>query len=274
MASPRPRPTEASDEPVRSSAAGQSDALLVAALQAGRADARRLLFERYGNYVERLVVRVLGLDAEVPDLINEVFARALERIAHVADPAALKGWLGSVALFTARAFLRDRRSRRRFLGFFWPTPRASPALLRAPNRLTSLLETSCPAAAALATASASSPSTNAETLRAPRVGSTTTCANNRTALCAPKLAGACWKPCSALARKSERAASLSSTWRATRAVRRRRWPSSCCAEIASNFGYRARRDAPDSRRLVAPAIVASKWRWSSMSVQRAFAHVA
>ncbi len=99
---------------------GQSDALLVAALQAGRGDARRLLFERYGNYVERLVVRVLGLDAEVPDLINEVFARALERIAHVADPAALKGWLGSVALFTARAFLRDRRSRRRFLGFFAP----------------------------------------------------------------------------------------------------------------------------------------------------------
>ena len=92
----------------------------MAALRAGRADAQRLLFERYGDYVERLIVRVLGLDAEVPDLINEVFARAFERIDHLADPAALKGWIGSIALFTARAFLRDRRSRRRFLGFFAP----------------------------------------------------------------------------------------------------------------------------------------------------------
>lgn len=122
MASLRTQPSEpdTSDKPVRATASVSSDALLVVALQAGAGDARRLLFERYGDYVERLVVRVLGLDAEVPDLINEVFARAYERIAHLADPGALKGWLGSIALFTARAFLRDRRSRRRFLGFFAP----------------------------------------------------------------------------------------------------------------------------------------------------------
>ena len=78
------------------------------------------MFERYGDYVERLIVRVLGLDAEVPDLINEVFARAFERIDSLSEPSALKGWIGSIALFTARAFLRDRRSRRRFLGFFAP----------------------------------------------------------------------------------------------------------------------------------------------------------
>lgn len=109
-------PSEAS----RVAATGPSDALLVAALRAGRGDAQRLLFERYGDYVERLIVRVLGLDAEVPDLINEVFARAFERIDSLSAPSALKGWIGSIALFTARAFLRDRRSRRRFLGFFAP----------------------------------------------------------------------------------------------------------------------------------------------------------
>jgi RNA polymerase sigma-70 factor, ECF subfamily len=97
-----------------------SDVALVAALQAGRADAGDQLFERYGGYVERLIVRVLGLDAEVPDLINEVFARAFERIDQLGDATALKGWLGSIAIFTARTFLRDRRSRRRFLGFFAP----------------------------------------------------------------------------------------------------------------------------------------------------------
>jgi RNA polymerase sigma-70 factor (ECF subfamily) len=97
-----------------------SDAALVTALRSGNADAADQLFERYGEYVERLIVRVLGLDAEVPDLINEVFARAFERIDKLEDFAALKGWLGSIAVFTARTFLRDRRSRRRFLGFFAP----------------------------------------------------------------------------------------------------------------------------------------------------------
>jgi RNA polymerase sigma-70 factor, ECF subfamily len=97
-----------------------SDAALVTALREGRAEAGDQLFERYGEYVERLIVRVLGFDSEVPDLINEVFARAFERIDGLENAAALKPWLGSIACFTARSFLRDRRSRRRFLGFFAP----------------------------------------------------------------------------------------------------------------------------------------------------------
>lgn len=97
-----------------------SDAALVTALRSGSPDAADQLFDRYGEYVERLIVRVLGIDAEVPDLINEVFARAFERIEKLEDFSALKGWLGSIAVFTARTFLRDRRSRRRFLGFFAP----------------------------------------------------------------------------------------------------------------------------------------------------------
>jgi RNA polymerase sigma-70 factor, ECF subfamily len=97
-----------------------SDAALVAALRARTSGAGDLLFERYGEYVERLIVRVLGLDTEVPDLINEVFARALESIDQLEKGPALKGWLGSIACFTARSFLRDRGSRRRFLGFFAP----------------------------------------------------------------------------------------------------------------------------------------------------------
>jgi RNA polymerase sigma-70 factor, ECF subfamily len=97
-----------------------SDAALVAALRSGSSGAGDLLFERYGDYVERLIVRVLGIDGEVPDLINEVFARAFERVDQLQDATLLKGWLGSIAIFTARTFLRDRRSRRRFLGFFAP----------------------------------------------------------------------------------------------------------------------------------------------------------
>jgi RNA polymerase sigma-70 factor (ECF subfamily) len=117
--SPRPTPI-VPEGVVRALPTAQSDAALVTALRSGSAEAAEQLFERYGDYVERLIVRVMGLDAEVPDLINEVFARAFERIEQLQDVTALKGWLGSITIFTARTFLRDRRSRRRFLGFFAP----------------------------------------------------------------------------------------------------------------------------------------------------------
>ncbi len=122
MPTPRPQLVEAapSEGVVRPFPGVASDAALVAALKSRRPDAANLLFDRYGSYVERLVVRVLGLDTEVPDLINEVFARACERVDQLEDPSALKGWLGSIALFTSKTFLRDRRSRRRFLGFVAP----------------------------------------------------------------------------------------------------------------------------------------------------------
>ncbi len=98
--------------------ATMTDAALVKALKANEAGSAELLFERYGPYVQRLIVRSVGLHAEVPDLINEVFARTLEGIRRLRDPSALKGWIGSVALFTARGFLRNRRSRRRWLSVF------------------------------------------------------------------------------------------------------------------------------------------------------------
>jgi DNA-directed RNA polymerase specialized sigma24 family protein len=94
-----------------------SDAALVASLLTHQPGASELLFDRYGPYVERLIVRVVGLDAEVPDLIHEVFARALEGVNVLRDSTALKGWIGSVAIFTARAFLRNRRTRRHWVRF-------------------------------------------------------------------------------------------------------------------------------------------------------------
>lgn len=129
--SPQPAPLSA-EGVVRPIMGAVSDAALVAALRAGSSDAADELFERYGEYVERLIVRVLGLDGEVPDLINEVFARALERVQQLQDATALKGWLGSIAVFTARTFLRDRRSRRRFLGFFAPEELPEVAFRPAP----------------------------------------------------------------------------------------------------------------------------------------------
>jgi RNA polymerase sigma-70 factor (ECF subfamily) len=95
-----------------------TDAALVKALQARESGSAELLFERYGPYVERLIVRTVGLVPEVPDLIQEVLARALEGVRSLRESSALKGWIGSVALFTARGFLRSRRVRRRWLSVF------------------------------------------------------------------------------------------------------------------------------------------------------------
>jgi RNA polymerase sigma-70 factor (ECF subfamily) len=95
-----------------------TDAALAVALKAHAPGSAELLFDRYGPYVERLIVRTVGMDPEVPDLIHEVFARALEGIRKLRESCALKGWIGSVALFTARGFLRSRRTRRRWLSVF------------------------------------------------------------------------------------------------------------------------------------------------------------
>jgi RNA polymerase sigma-70 factor (ECF subfamily) len=106
-----------------------TDAALVKALQARESGSAELLFERYGPYVERLIVRTVGLDPEVPDLIQEVFARALEGIRSVRESWALKGWIGSVALFTARGYLRSRRIRRRWLSVFSSDEVPEPAAI-------------------------------------------------------------------------------------------------------------------------------------------------
>lgn len=95
----------------------ESDQDLVVALREGRIGAPAVLVDRYGGLVQGLLLRVLGFESEVPDLLNEVFVRALERIDELKQPSSLKSWLGSIAVFTARAWLRKRRFRRKWLSF-------------------------------------------------------------------------------------------------------------------------------------------------------------
>jgi RNA polymerase sigma-70 factor (ECF subfamily) len=59
-------------------------------------------------HVRRVLLHVLGPDAELADLVQEVFVVAMSSLERLADPAALRGWLGSIAVFTARARMRKR----------------------------------------------------------------------------------------------------------------------------------------------------------------------
>jgi RNA polymerase sigma-70 factor (ECF subfamily) len=89
---------------------------LLEALRANSPGASGALFDRYGEHVERVLARVLGIDSELQDLLHEVFVRALAGVADVRDGTMLKSWLTSIAVFTARECIR-RRSRRRWLQF-------------------------------------------------------------------------------------------------------------------------------------------------------------
>jgi RNA polymerase sigma-70 factor (ECF subfamily) len=113
----RSRTREHADSSVRTPLIARvDDAALVSALIRGDAAARTELFDRYAVHAQRVLARVLGHDADLADLLHEVFARGLARIDRIEDPAALKGWLTAIAVFTAREHIR-RRMRNRWLRF-------------------------------------------------------------------------------------------------------------------------------------------------------------
>ncbi len=92
-----------------------TDAALVESLKAREPGSAELLFSRYATHVEHVIVSTVRFDPEVPDLVHEVFVRALEGIRSLRESWALKAWIGGVARFTALGFLRDRRMRSRWL---------------------------------------------------------------------------------------------------------------------------------------------------------------
>ena len=112
------RSSDHHEEPRRIGFAGGDEAL-VRALRSGHPGAPTELFDRYSADVQRVLAAVIGMDDELPDLLHEVFARALADIGKLDDPERLKPWLTSIAVFTARGCIRKRR-RGRWLRFWAP----------------------------------------------------------------------------------------------------------------------------------------------------------
>ena len=88
-----------------------TDERLLEALRAGRPGAWLAFYDRFAPYVASVLRRIVGLDSELEDLLQEVFARALEGIGRVREADRLKAWLRSLTVFTARATLKRRRWR-------------------------------------------------------------------------------------------------------------------------------------------------------------------
>src|SRR5882724_10190621 len=77
------------------------------------------LFSNYSGYVARVAARLLGSgDAELDDVVQDVFWLASRRLAKIADLIQARGWLATV---TTRV-VRRKLLRRRFRALFHASP--------------------------------------------------------------------------------------------------------------------------------------------------------
>src|SRR5690606_34803960 len=72
------------------------------------------LYDRHHAYVRRVLTRVLGPDAALHDLVQDVFVAAIDSIDRLSDPSALRPWLAAISVNCVRVELR-RRTKSRLL---------------------------------------------------------------------------------------------------------------------------------------------------------------
>jgi RNA polymerase sigma-70 factor (ECF subfamily) len=95
------------------------DTALIQALRAGHPGAAAVFYDQHAAHVHRTLRLTLGADEDIPDLLQEVFIRALDRIGKLRELERVKSWLTTIAIFVARAHIR-LRSRRNWLRMFSP----------------------------------------------------------------------------------------------------------------------------------------------------------
>ncbi len=111
---PTPRLQLVADQ--RSAEPAESDVMLVAALCGQDLAAAGRLYDRYAANVRGMVHRMLGPDAELDDVVQDVFVAAITSISKLREPSLLKSWLLGIAVGKVRDHLRTRW-RRRWLSF-------------------------------------------------------------------------------------------------------------------------------------------------------------
>ena len=104
---------------------------LVQALRTGHPGAAAAFYDQHSAHVYKILRSALETESDVPDLLQEVFIRALDRIGDLEEPDLVRSWLTSIAVFTARAHIR-RAARRTWLSVFSPE-RTRPTELEPPS---------------------------------------------------------------------------------------------------------------------------------------------
>jgi RNA polymerase sigma-70 factor, ECF subfamily len=67
------------------------------------------IYRRYCRYVAAVILRLEGRCDDIDDLVQDVFVEAARGIRRLREPAAIKGWLATIAVRTVRRRLRLRR---------------------------------------------------------------------------------------------------------------------------------------------------------------------
>ena len=96
-----------------------NDHALLQALRAGHPGAAAAFYDQHAAHVSRTLRSALGADDEIPDLLQEVFIRAIDGIGKVREIDRIGSWLTTIAIFVAREQIR-RRTRRSWLRTFSP----------------------------------------------------------------------------------------------------------------------------------------------------------
>lgn len=88
---------------------GSPDEVVVRAAQCGDRAAFGILFERYARMVHGVLLARVPPSA-VEDLVQDVFLRAMPRVASLRDVKAFGGWLAAIARNRAADFFRESRA--------------------------------------------------------------------------------------------------------------------------------------------------------------------
>ncbi|HVU88500.1 MAG TPA: sigma-70 family RNA polymerase sigma factor [Pirellulales bacterium] len=92
------------------------DAELARRAAAGEHDAVGRIYDRYAPLLRAILLDATGAPAEADELVQEVFVRALGNLRQLREPAALAGWLVSIARREGTDFRRRQaRNRTRFV---------------------------------------------------------------------------------------------------------------------------------------------------------------
>ncbi len=86
-----------------------ADAQLVRLSADGDMPAFEQLYRRYAAFAVNLAVRLQGSPTDVEDIVHDAFLRARARLSDLRDPAAFRGWLGSIVVRLVRTRLRRFR---------------------------------------------------------------------------------------------------------------------------------------------------------------------
>lgn len=103
-ADPTPRAAVVHALPLRA-----DDAALVARLLQGDRWAADGLYRRHAPAVIRVATLLLGRGADVDDVLQDAFVKALRQVATLRDPAMFGAWVSRIAVNLARSRLRRRR---------------------------------------------------------------------------------------------------------------------------------------------------------------------